>query len=338
MRKALIIAMLCVFGFSDAKTQDIHFSEFFITPLFTNPALTGQFDGTYRLTGIVRRQWASVSPQPYQTFGGGAELNKPFNIKPIAIGIRAYHDYTGAGSLTTTSFAIPAALKMRFGASKDFTVSLGFQTEIFQQSLDYSKLTWDDQYFNDRFNPDANTNETRINQSITKLNFSGGLYVEKRWSERKRIGAGISSFNLTQPDKSYFPGGESRLARRNNIHFLSSFKLGSSNIDIMPAGQFQWQGVSDELLLGSAFRYHLSTNPLNKRSIQIGIWGRTRDAAYLSAGFTRNNLFIGGSYDFNLSRLRVASEYWGGWEIGIIYTIATVREKIKRVRQCPDFL
>ena len=318
--------------------QDIHFSEFFAAPLFTSPALTGQFDGTFRFSGIIRRQWSSVSAQPFQTFGGAAELNKPFNWNPIAVGLRVYHDYTGLGALTTTSVAVPLSIKLRFGTAKNFTISLAGQSEYYQKSIDFSKLSFDDQYFNNRFNANIQTSETPINNNFNKLNFSAGVYAEKRINERKRLGIGVSVFNLTQPDESWFPTAESRLPRRFNYHLFSSLPLGSSNFDIMPAAQFQLQLMHDELLIGSAFRYHLSTAALNKRSVQIGFWGRTRDAAYLSAGFTKNNLFIGGSYDFNLSQLRTASEYLGGWEISIIYTLSTVREKIKRVRQCPDFL
>ncbi len=135
------------------------------------------------------------------------------------------------------------------------------------------------------------------------FNFSAGIYVEKRISERKRIGAGISSFNVAEPNLALYATSQEPLPIRNNIHFFSSVPLGSSNFDLMPAGQFQFQGIHDELLIGSAFRYHLSEASLDKRSVQIGFWGRTRDAAYLSAGFTKNNLFIGGSYDFNLSKI-----------------------------------
>ena len=336
MKKITLIAAL----FLSLATlgQDIHFSEFFATPLFTNPALTGQFDGTYRFSGIVRRQWSSVSAQPFQTFGGGADLNRPFNLKPLAVGLRIYHDYTGLGSLTTTSIAVPLSLKLRFGQAKNFTVSLGAQPEFFQQSLDMSKFSWNDQYFNNRFNATSQSQENTGSATINKINFSGGIYVEKRVSERKRIGIGVSSFNISEPDKSFGPESQWLLLRRNNIHLFSSISVGSSSFDFMPAAQFQIQGVHDELLVGSAFRYHLSTASRDKRSMQIGVWGRTRDAAYLSAGFTKNNLFIGGSYDFNLNGLRPASEYLGGWEFIVIYTLSTVREKINRVRQCPDFL
>lgn len=337
MKRLILISTICVLGLF-SKAQDIHFSEFFATPLFTSPALTGQFEGTYRFSGVIRRQWASVSAQPFQTFGGGAEINKPFNIKPIALGLRVYHDYTGLSALTTTSVAVPLALKLRFGSAKNFTVSVAGQAEFLQRTIDFSKLSFDDQYFSNRYNRNFASAENSPSGTSFVFNFSAGIYVEKRISERKRIGAGISSFNVAEPNLALYATSQEPLPIRNNIHFFSSVPLGSSNFDLMPAGQFQFQGIHDELLIGSAFRYHLSEASLDKRSVQIGFWGRTRDAAYLSAGFTKNNLFIGGSYDFNLSKLRTASEYLGGWEVSIIYTLSTVREKIKRVRQCPDFL
>jgi type IX secretion system PorP/SprF family membrane protein len=327
-----------VIGSFSTKGQDIHFSEFFATPLFTNPAFAGHFEGTYRFTGIVRRQWSSVSPQPFQTFGGGVDVHKPLNMKRAGIGLRFSHDYAGLSSWTNTSVAIPLSLKFRLGSAQNTTLTFGFQPEYFQISIDYSKLSFGDQYFNGRYNPEAPSSQQFYTENVNKINFSTGIYLEKRIRERKRIGVGFSAFNITQPDVSNSPGFSTSLPRRMNWHVFSAFQLGSSNFDIMPAGQYQFQGEHDELLLGTAFRYHLSTEALNKRSVQIGMWGRTREAAYLSVGFTKNNLFMGASYDFNLNGLRVASEYLGGWEWSIIYTISTVREKTKRQRQCPDFI
>jgi hypothetical protein len=72
--------------------------------------------------------------------------------------------------------------------------------------------------------------------------------------------------------------------------------------------------------------------------VQLGIWGRTGDAANISAGFQNGNLYIGGAYDVNLSKLQPATRYRGGWEVAVIYTLSTVRENVKRLRQCPDYL
>ncbi len=46
--------------FVNLNSQDIHFSQFYMSPLNLNPAMTGVMNGNIRLTGNYRNQWASV--------------------------------------------------------------------------------------------------------------------------------------------------------------------------------------------------------------------------------------------------------------------------------------
>ena len=46
---------------SVSLAQDPNFSQFFASPLTLNPALTGKFDGTFRLAGNYRNQWPSIN-------------------------------------------------------------------------------------------------------------------------------------------------------------------------------------------------------------------------------------------------------------------------------------
>ena len=61
--------------------QDIHFSQFFHTPLASSPGNIGAFDGDYRVHGIFRQQWRAVT-QPYRTFGLGYDAANAFG-KPV---------------------------------------------------------------------------------------------------------------------------------------------------------------------------------------------------------------------------------------------------------------
>ena len=58
---------------ADISAQDIHFSMFYASPITLNPALTGVFDGTYRVAAIYRNQWQSVST-PYNTFAASFDI------------------------------------------------------------------------------------------------------------------------------------------------------------------------------------------------------------------------------------------------------------------------
>jgi Type IX secretion system membrane protein PorP/SprF len=54
-------------------SQDIHFSQFFETPLLRNPSLAGIFKGDIRAQAVYRDQWNSVT-NAYRTGSLNAEL------------------------------------------------------------------------------------------------------------------------------------------------------------------------------------------------------------------------------------------------------------------------
>ena len=61
------------------SAQDIHFSQFYNSPLNINPALAGVFKEDIRFIGNYRSQWQSV-PVPYLTFSGAYD-QKFLNFK-----------------------------------------------------------------------------------------------------------------------------------------------------------------------------------------------------------------------------------------------------------------
>jgi hypothetical protein len=68
--KKNIIFLIAAFALCSLTTiaQDLHFSQFFNSPLTTNPANTGFIpDADYRVGGNYRNQWSSVMAQPYKT-------------------------------------------------------------------------------------------------------------------------------------------------------------------------------------------------------------------------------------------------------------------------------
>ncbi|MEO6357893.1 MAG: type IX secretion system membrane protein PorP/SprF, partial [Ferruginibacter sp.] len=69
MKNDVHIILCCMFVLLSSLQvagQDIHFSQFFETPLLRNPALGGLFSGDIRLQSVYRTQWQSVTV-PYQT-------------------------------------------------------------------------------------------------------------------------------------------------------------------------------------------------------------------------------------------------------------------------------
>ena len=69
-----------------------------------------------------------------------------------------------------------------------------------------------------------------------------------------------------------------------------------------------------------------------------GIWYRNRDAAYLTFGYDYQDLFVGISYDINLSKLVPASHLRGGIEFAVRYVIRKFKPKRIIHRVCPDYI
>src|SRR5205085_11351308 len=83
-----------------AKAQvDPHFSQYYVYPAWLNPALTGAFDGQYRLSGIYRSQWGNVS-SPFSTPGLSAEFTTNKNVN---IGASVLNQTAGNGGYNYTT-------------------------------------------------------------------------------------------------------------------------------------------------------------------------------------------------------------------------------------------
>ena len=61
MKKFISTLAFLVCMASVASAQDPNFSQFFASPLTLNPALTGKFDGVYRIAGNYRNQWPTIN-------------------------------------------------------------------------------------------------------------------------------------------------------------------------------------------------------------------------------------------------------------------------------------
>src|SRR5260370_134310 len=100
---------LCLVALSLPKgafAQDLHFSQFFNSPLLTNPANTGFIpEGDFRIGVNYRNQWASITAFPYKTmsaFGDVQVMPNQDNTGWLGLGGQILHDVAGTGSLTST--------------------------------------------------------------------------------------------------------------------------------------------------------------------------------------------------------------------------------------------
>ena len=67
MKKLLLGVGAAVLFAGSVSAQDVHFTQYFTSPLTLNPALTGLVSDDLRFSGNYRQQWGSVSINPYVT-------------------------------------------------------------------------------------------------------------------------------------------------------------------------------------------------------------------------------------------------------------------------------
>lgn len=336
MRLWLKIVMVIFFAVNYCLGQDIHFSQYYNSPLNLNPALAGQFDGDFRFVGNFRNQWSSVTV-PYQTFSFSADAANFLNKKSLGAGIIFNHDNTGDSRFRTTIFNVVGNYKISLNSDSNQFIGGGMAFGVTNKNLSYEPLQFDVQYNGYRYDPGLPNNELFTASSQTFMNVHAGLSYFYQIEERKKVEVGIGLFNITSPKESYFGNNNIRLDRRFTTHATVQYQI-NDRIDILPSILLMKQGTYTEFIFGSLGKYVVNDFRGDYQAAYVGAWYRAKDAGYISAGYEYNNWNLSISYDFNLSTLRPASNGRGGIEIAAIYILKQFKPTKIKHRICPDYI
>lgn len=326
MKKIIILLTIFNIQYSifNSFAQDIHFSQFYVSPLTLNPANTGLFKGKYRGAVNYRSQWSSVIPNPYTTMSGSLDMVMKNKFANFGVGIMLFNDKSGAGALTINNIMVSFAAHKKFGKHQ---LSLGVQAGIVQKSIDYSELTFNNQYTsNAEFDPTSSSNENNVNTSFSYPDFEGGLLWLFTPSKQLNIYLGYATFHLTQPTETFYDATKNKLNSRSVFHGGGTYKL-NKKIGVDPHFIFMSQSKAQEFLLGTDLSYHLGKASKADAILYVGAWYRdsfknkTTDAFIPTVAGQYKNVRLGISYDVNVSSLKTASKAKGGFEISLIYIL-----------------
>lgn len=328
---AAIIAVLCCW--SDGLAQDIHFSHYLTTPSFLNPALTGYFNGDYRLIGNYRNQWNSVTV-PYKTFGFAGDMRNFIGNKRLGAGLSIYNDNTGDSDWNTIQVAAAGSYSYPLTGDSVHHLAFGLQLGVGHQSIDYSALYFDNQYTpNSGFDPSIDNGENLGQEKVTYPVLNTGVAWHYLIDGRNRITTGISVYNLTEPNYRFDFRQAGEIGKKLNVHANAEVGI-RPKIDLLPGFWYSRQDKFNEFVMGTSARYLYD----GFTSLHLGYWYRNRDASFVTAGVTYNNIYAGMSYDFTNSDFKTASNGRGGIEFNVIYIIRKFDKNIKRYRACPNFI
>lgn len=322
--------MLAAFVFSAmfAHAQDAHFSQFYSTPLQVNPALTGVFDGKFRLSNTYRSQWGGIG-EGYKTIHISADLplaKGMLGSNYFGLGFMMYQDKAGEAGFASTIFEGSLSYVAALDDQSDNFISIGFQGGFNQQSIDLSKSTWDNQWNGNQFDPSLNSFESIQLEQKTYIDMNAGVmyYYVPDGANTFNIGASMS--HIGAPNVSFFTLSDAPMYRRFTFHSSGEFTLNRDKYAwITPKVMYQQQGPHKEAVFGAFFKNKIQfksryTNYKKEAYFHLGAFYRWKDAVVVAARLEYNMFGLGISYDINASQLGNLASSANAIEINLSFT------------------
>ncbi len=309
MKKTLLLSIvlgICLSFSSKIDAQDLRYSQYNLSPLVLNPALTGLFAGDYRFTGIYRSQWGNLSGN--SLFSTPAiSFDMPMQVAfarndAIGAGIYIVNDNEGNGILSTQHIMLSGAYHKVLDADRKHNISFGLQLGYVQKTLDHSSLTFADQWDGAEFSGES-ADIANLNGPASYMNVNLGLNYRFAVRQGLTFNAGVAFDNVLTPTETLLVSSTTTNERSvKSVYLLGAVYDLNQKITLEPGLRVLSQSKSSDIFLGSNVGYHLN----NKIGATVwgGLWYRTQESIVLSFGLQVKKVRVGFSYDSNIHGLK----------------------------------
>ncbi|MCD6066160.1 MAG: hypothetical protein K0S33_986 [Bacteroidetes bacterium] len=324
--KNVFTIVVCLLAVLPARSQDVHFSQFHMTPLLLNPAEAG---ARHSMQGLVnyRNQWSSVA-NPYSTANVSWDMRLGEGSKSgfSGLGININQDKTGFSPLKTFQANLCYAYQIRLDDKN--ILGAGLTAGLMQRSISTSNIQWMNQYDGTAYNSALPSGEPVSSNSRMSPDIGAGIQYGFKKTEKyltgndhRNFNAGISFAHINRPVYSFYDTGE-KLFMKTTLYMDAEIGLANSDVSLVPGVVYWMQGPSQELLAGTMFQFRFKgdskyTGYVQGSSFAVGAYYRNKDAMIASALYKVSQFAVGLSYDINLSGLKTASNGRGGFEISL---------------------
>ena len=355
LAKTLLLSLSLLLS-SNLFSQDVHFSMYNMSPLVLNPASTGAFLGSFRVGGIYRDQWRSIfGNNRYSTpsFYIDAPIINGFGKQDwVGIGVMMYQDQVGLGQLSTGSFMFSGSYHRALDRKAKNVLTLGVQGGIVQRS---ANLQSTDLKFEDELDLGGGggilTSQDRVGDpqegiQTRYFDLSAGLLFTSRINKTNFWNLGFAMHHLTTPNYSLLNpntggvggGGQNnfgpQLPLRITGHGMLHLDIGEKWL-FEPMAYYVRVGPASEAAAQAWGGLYLDEE--KEKAIRFGLGYRLADAGEVLLGFDYKTLKVGVSYDVNVSSLREATNFRGGFEIGAAYIFKIYKKpEVPPVIFCPQ--
>lgn len=318
--------------------QDPNFSQFFVSPLTLNPALTGKFDGNYRVAGNYRNQWPTIN-NAFKTATTSLDLpimeGRIPEIDRWGVGVLALTDKSGNGILNNNYISLSTAYHKGLDEDGYHQLGVGFQATYAMSRMDGTKLNLGDEL--DLNGTWSNPTQDPVNNKIYSKNYfdlASGIFYNGSTNDWNNFYLGVSMYHINKPKES-FTNALFYLNPRTTIQAGGYFPLGVTTVLHLSA-MHSTQAKAKNTQIGGAVAFNLNEDDINPTTLYAGSWMRISDAVIPYLGIEINNFRFGLSYDVNVSSLKAASNTRGGIELSLIY-IKKPSDPYRKKLNCPKF-
>jgi type IX secretion system PorP/SprF family membrane protein len=315
VRKTLLIILLtgcCTF----IQAQDAVYSYYYGSPLYFNPAQTGDFKGDWRITFNFRDE-SRMQDFPYNVMSASYDTKiYPFNNE-LGLGVLLMHSrYPNEDGVSLSGVMISTAYKLNI---KNHLIRTGLQLGYREKST--SELSFSEDY----------------DRSLAIYNSSPGLKIDQidfnlgaSWHYKFRklepkVGVGL--FHLSRPQNTFFENDSKEPIR---LTVSAQTKIDAlEDISITPSIVVYSSSVFSSLSSGvNAFYKITQSGPL--KGMLVGVNYKTdfestinAYSLYAGARIRRIDLVLG--YDLIIGSGNSSITNFGAFEINLIYkSISTV--------------
>lgn len=348
IRRALALLPVLLLTLT-ARSQDVLVYDLMnFSPLSLNPALTGAYEGTFRLGGVYRSGLTTV-PTVYSTpvFYLDAPIIRGFKKHHwVGIGGTMYQDRAGEVGFRRQGFLGSVAYHIGLKKNTKSTITIGVQGGVYGTRLSGDPLRFEDQI---RSTTGVSFESGRLDTSSKqKFDLNAGVLYRNGVKKGQYFELGVAVKHLTTPVYSLIRGNEGRVAGKKDsiaTDVPMRITLHSQYIKDLNEKVFINPMLSMDAVLGTGditgqiqgwAGLHL--DPKKQIDVKAGLGYRFKDAAQILLGYSQGNFTAGLAYDVTTTSLAKISRTVGGFEIGVSY-IARIYKKpnVKPTVLCPKY-
>lgn len=337
----LVCMILFIVSLAQASAQDIHFSQFFETPLLRNPSLAGLFSGDLRVQAVYRTQWGSITV-PYQTTSLNGEFKLPVGKGEdfLTIGAQIVYDKAGTVAMTSTQVLPAVNYHKSLSGERNMYLSLGFMGGIVQRRLDRSKMTTNNQFDGTGYNSSLSDGESFSSNGFTYFDGSAGMSFNTQLGENEdnNIFVGVAYHHFNKPNNLSFYSTNAVSLLPKWVYSAGARLSATEYSYVTFQADYVTQGPHTQLIGGAMYTYKLDDVEDPKYLFHAGGFLRMKDAFIPVAKLEMRPLSISASYDANISQLSTVTRGRGGFEMALTYQKYLDRDNSsKNAVRCPKF-